>query len=198
MTLNKGEKSILIVDDNPQNIQVLGTILKKENYDVSVSMDGLEALEYLVTERPDIILLDIMMPKMNGYEVCKILKKDNALKKIPVIFITAKTDTEDIVKGFKVGAVDYITKPFNSEELLARVETHIELYHSREHIKTLEEMIPICSSCKKVRDDEGYWKRVEEYISERTNSSFSHGICEDCAKQLYPELSDDWDKLDND
>lgn len=194
MTGENSARSILIVDDNPQNIQVLGSILKKENYEVSISMSGLEALEYLVTDKPDLILLDIMMPQMNGYEVCSILKKDKILKSIPVIFITAKSDTEDIVKGFKVGAVDYITKPFNAEELLARVETHVELYKSREQIKTLEEMIPICSSCRKVRDDDGYWKRVEEYITEKTDSSFTHGICEDCARKLYPELERDKSK----
>lgn len=183
--------SILIVEDNPQNIQILGSILKKENYDVSISMNGLEALEYLVTERPDLILLDIMMPQMNGYEVCKILKKDEALKKIPVIFITAKTDTESIVEGFKVGAVDYVTKPFNGDELLARVKTHIELYKSRVQIKMLEDLIPICSNCRKVRDSDGYWKKVEQYITERTHSNFSHGICEECAHKLYPEILQD-------
>lgn len=189
MTSNEVVPNILIVDDNTQNIQVLGSILKKENYDVSVSMNGLDALEFLVNEKPDLILLDVMMPQMNGYEVCRILKKDKMLKKIPVIFITAKTNAEDVVKGFKVGAIDYITKPFNAEELLARVKTHVELNRSREQIKTLEGMIPICSNCRKVRDGDGYWKKVEEYISEKTNSTFSHGICDDCAKKLYPELS---------
>ncbi len=188
MSDTQDKKSILIVEDNPSNIQVLGAILKKDNYDVSISMNGLEALEYLVTEKPDLILLDIMMPQMNGYEVCKILKKDKALKNIPVIFITAKSDTESIVEGFRVGAVDYVTKPFNSEELLARVRTHIELYKSREQIKRLEDLIPICSSCRKVRDTDGYWKQVEQYITERTHSNFSHGICEECAHKLYPEI----------
>lgn len=191
MTGKEENSSILIVDDNPQNIQVLGTILKRENYDVTIAMSGLEALEYLVTEHSDLILLDVMMPGMDGYEVCRIIKKDKKLKKIPVIFITAKTDSEDIVKGFKVGAVDYISKPFNTEELLARVKTHIELYQSREQIKMLEEIIPICANCKKIRDDDGYWKMVEEYISEKTDSKFSHGICNECAKILYPEITDE-------
>lgn len=197
MPSKKNKSSILIVDDNAQNIQVLGTILKNENYDVTVAMEGLEALEYLIKEKPDLILLDVMMPKMNGYEVCRIIKKDKKLKKIPVIFITAKTGSEDVVKGFSVGAVDYISKPFNADELLARVETHLELSRSREQIKTLEEMIPICSNCKKVRDDDGYWKKVEQYISEKTNSTFSHGICDECAKKLYPELNEIRENVDD-
>lgn len=190
MNENSENGSILIVDDNPQNIQVLGSVLKTKNYDVSISMTGLEALDYLTHDQPDLILLDVMMPQMDGYEVCRIIKKDNALKNIPIVFITAKSETEDIVKGFKTGAVDYISKPFNSEELLARVETHIELYRSREEIKKLKEMIPICSHCKKIRDDDGYWKGVEQYISEHTDSSFSHGICPDCVKIIYPEVTE--------
>ncbi|MCP4692022.1 MAG: response regulator transcription factor, partial [Desulfobacterales bacterium] len=97
---------------------------------------------------------------------------------IPVIFITAKTETDDIVKGFDAGGVDYITKPFNSAELLARVRTHIE-------VEALRGLLPICANCKKIRDDEGYWKQIEAYIERHAQVTFSHGICPGCMKKLY-------------
>ena len=115
---------ILIVDDTLKNIQVLGTVLKKEGYQLNVAQNGLQALEVLTKVTPDLILLDVMMPELDGHETCKRLKDNPDTKDIPVIFLTAKVETDDIVKGFQLGAVDYITKPFNPSELLARVETH--------------------------------------------------------------------------
>ncbi|MCP4688797.1 MAG: response regulator [Desulfobacterales bacterium] len=172
------KKSILVVDDNLQNLQYIGNILGKSGYEPTMIRSGLQALTFLEKKRPDLILLDIMMPEMDGLEVCKRLKMDMALKDIPVIFITARTDTEDIVKGFDAGAVDYITKPFNSAELLARVKTHIEM-------KILRGMIPICSNCKKIRDDKGFWKQLEVFIQAYSHVTFSHGICPDCMEALY-------------
>jgi two-component system, sensor histidine kinase and response regulator len=118
---------ILIVDDIPQNIKVLGALLRKEGYEIEVALSGREALEWVV-ERPfDLILLDIMMPEMDGYEVCKQLKANSQTASIPVIFLTAKYDSDSVVRGFNVGAVDYLTKPFASEELIMRVRTHLTL-----------------------------------------------------------------------
>jgi len=126
---------ILIVDDTQQNIQVLGSILFSKGYSVSVATSGNEALKSLKRLIPDLVLLDIQMPQMNGFEVCTIIKNQPDTKEIPVIFLTASTETENILKGFEVGAVDFITKPFNSAELLARISTHIELKRSKEKIK---------------------------------------------------------------
>lgn len=125
---------ILIVDDNIKNIQVLGQILIKENYQINAAETGLQALEMVKELVPDLILLDVMMPDMDGLETCKRLKASASTKDVPVIFLTAKTETEDIVLGFETGAVDYITKPFNTVELLARVRTHLELKFSKEKI----------------------------------------------------------------
>lgn len=122
--LNK-PASILIVDDMPKNIQVLGNLLRQSNYNVEFATNGPEALEWVKVSKFDLILLDIMMPGMNGIEVCKILKENPETKDIPIIFITAKSDSKDITLGFKTGAIDYITKPFNIDELLARVSTHL-------------------------------------------------------------------------
>jgi len=123
---------ILIIDDIPQNLQLLGTILKKKNYEVAVATGGQQALQALENIRPDLILLDIMMPEMDGYEVCRRIKERETTRHIPIIFLTGKTETDDMVRGFKIGAADYVTKPFNASELLARVNTHLDLKRSHD------------------------------------------------------------------
>ncbi len=126
-TDKQAKYKILIVDDIPKNIQILGNILSRENYQIAYAQFGEQALSILGKQMFDLILLDIMMPGMDGYEVCKQLKSNKATKDIPVIFLTAKADMESVIKGFESGGQDYITKPFNSAELLARVYTHIQL-----------------------------------------------------------------------
>ena len=123
---------ILIVDDVPKNIQVVGNILLKENYQITYTQTGIQAISMANDNDFDLILLDVMMPNMDGYEVCKILKSSNKTKNIPVIFLTAKTDNESIIKGFEVGGVDFLTKPFNAKELLARVKTQLDLKEKTE------------------------------------------------------------------
>lgn len=119
---------ILIVDDNSKNLQVIGNILTDEEFNLRFAMDGLRALKAVEIKKPDLILLDINMPEMDGFELCEVLKNDEKTYDIPVIFLTAaRKDEESIIKGFKVGAVDYITKPFNHEELLARVKSQLEI-----------------------------------------------------------------------
>src|SRR5215510_9952143 len=118
---------ILVVDDTPANIQVLSAILKEKGYQISVATNGKQALEAVGRVRPDLILLDVMMPEIDGFETCRQLKASDATRDIPVIFLTARTETADIVKGFELGAVDYVPKPFNSHELLARVNTHLTI-----------------------------------------------------------------------
>ena len=116
---------ILVVDDTPANIQTVAAILKGKGYQLSVATNGKQALDALTKIRPDLILLDVMMPELDGFETCQRIKSSEAWRDIPVIFLTAKTDTADIVKGFEMGAVDYVGKPFNAHELLARVSTHL-------------------------------------------------------------------------
>lgn len=128
-----------MVDDNQRNLQVLGTLLD-EKYRTAIAKDGTKALEFVSKRKPDLILLDIMMPDPNGFDVCAKLKASSETREIPIIFLTAKTETEDVLRGFELGAVDYVTKPFRKEELMARVETHLELKQSKEDLKqTLEE-----------------------------------------------------------
>jgi DNA-binding response OmpR family regulator/class 3 adenylate cyclase len=126
---------ILIVDDVLANIRVLFTFLKKNHFEVLIAEDGDMALESVSWDVPHLILLDVMMPKMNGFEVCQQLKENEKTKDIPVIFMTALSDTIDKVKGFKLGAVDYITKPFDVEEVLLRIKTHLTIHHLQQQLQ---------------------------------------------------------------
>ena len=118
---------ILVVDDTPANLQALAAILKDRGYQISVATNGRQALEVLDRVHPDLILLDVMMPEMDGFETCRRIKASEQWRQIPVIFLTARTETADIVQGFELGAVDYVAKPFNAHELLARVNTHLTM-----------------------------------------------------------------------
>ena len=128
---------ILIVDDAPKNLQLLSNILHDKGYNICIATSGIKALETINTEAPDLILLDIQMPVMDGFETFKALKLNPKTKDIPVIFLTAVVEPEKILQGFELGAVDYITKPFNIPELTARVATHTEIKRSRENLLEL-------------------------------------------------------------
>ncbi len=144
--------NILIVDDNLKNLQVLGAALKENGYSIEFAMNGKDALNWVTSKIFDLILLDIMMPEMDGFEVCKYLKKDPATKDIPIIFLTAKTESESIVRGFELGAVDYISKPFGRDELLARVSTHVAL-------RTTQKELAVKN--KKLTDSINYAQRIQ-------------------------------------
>lgn len=137
MNSNKNIPNILIVDDIPANLKLLGDILKEEGYKVRPVPSGALALQVAEREKPDLILLDIMMPEMDGYEVCRQLKENPQLHDIPVIFISALSESNDVVKALKFGGVDYITKPFRAEEISARVKTHIKLRRQSVELREL-------------------------------------------------------------
>ena len=134
----ESDSLILVVDDDPQNIQMLGTLLRNEKYQVSIAMNGQQALERVRHASPDLILLDVLMPDMDGIETCKRLKEEENSRNVPVIFLTALSDVADINKGFDVGGVDYVTKPFNAPELLRRVETQLKLYKTSKELARLK------------------------------------------------------------
>lgn len=140
--------TVLIVDDVPENLQVLGNVLLTHGLDVGFAVNGMQALESIEFSKPDIVLLDIMMPGMDGYEVCKILKSKPETADIPIIFLTAKNQTEDLVQAFNIGAVDFVTKPFNPSELLARVFTHLEIKKSRDIIRLQNEELQLLNASK--------------------------------------------------
>ena len=185
--------NLLIVDDLPENIKVLGNSLQQENYRISFATSGQQAIDMVLKNRIDLILLDIMMPGMDGFEVCRQLKGEARTRHIPIIFITAKTEKEDIVQGFDSGGVDYVTKPFNAAELSARIQTHLELKRSKEviqnqaeelawtnkrlmkknekleraleEIETLKGLLPVCSNCKKIRNADADTQKQSSWIS---------------------------------
>lgn len=133
--MNKGQ--ILIIDDNPKNIQVAASILKQEGYDVEFALDGLSGMAWLESSPFDVILLDVMMPGEDGFEICRKIKSNPRFELIPVIFVTAKTDRASVVQGFESGGEDYITKPYDSKELIVRVQNQIELKTGRELLEKM-------------------------------------------------------------
>lgn len=118
---------ILIVDDTPANLDVLRRFLNESGYGISIAPNGEIALKIISQKKPDLILLDVMMPGIDGFEVCRRIKENEETKDIPIIFVTAKTETDDVVRGFQTGGVDYILKPFKREEVLSRVKTHLKI-----------------------------------------------------------------------
>lgn len=131
------EPLVLVVDDQPANVQLLGQMLADAGYEVMPATSGEQALARAQARRPDLVLLDMLMPGMHGFELCRRLKADPALVEVPAIFLTAATEREYLVRAFELGAVDYITKPFVAEELLARVRTHINLKRATEHLQLI-------------------------------------------------------------
>lgn len=129
------QPTVLIVDDNPTNIKVVGLVLRPLRYKIVIATNGDQAIDMVERIRPDLVLLDVMMPKLDGFEACRIIKSKEENDNIAVIFMTALSDVEDVVKGFEAGGVDYITKPFNKEELISRVKTHIELKLTRDKLE---------------------------------------------------------------
>ncbi len=176
---------ILLVDDIPMNIEILCRSLDSKDYQISMANSGAKALELVPKLRPDLILLDIMMPEMDGIETCRRLKADALIRDIPVIFITAKTETEDAVAGFDVGGVDYIAKPFHLAEVLARVETHLRLRKALQDkdnlISELRDTQEILMNSARMDLLTGLHNRVgleeklgqEQSRSQRTGKSFS-------------------------
>ncbi|GAB4442231.1 MAG: hypothetical protein Kow0031_24310 [Anaerolineae bacterium] len=200
--------TLLIVDDTPTNLALLFKALEREGYRVLVNTSGEAALHTAQKILPDIIMLDVMMPGIDGFETCQRLKSNPATADIPVIFLTALTDTVDKVKGFRLGAVDYVTKPIEMAELLARVKTHLTLRQLRVQleqrnaeltvsneklqealgtIKTLSGLVPICAWChNKIRDADG-WVDLVVYLRNNTEAEFTHGLCPDCFKAMQSE-----------
>ena len=169
---------VLIVDDNPENLQVLGNYLQKESYDLEFALDGKSALDWIDRKNFDLILLDIMMPGMDGFEVCTRLKGDIKTRDIPVIFLTANADTDCTIKAFDLGAADYVTKPFNQKELLARVHTQIEIKKTRDEVtRYLKEVenknILITSSIKYAKSIQTAVFKSSQNLSEYFSDQFT-------------------------
>jgi PleD family two-component response regulator len=193
---------ILIVDDEPVNLLLLKRTLETQQYLVETAGNGIDAIKQIQQQPPDMIILDIMMPDMDGFEVCRLIKGEKGLADIPIIFITSLDQMEEESRGLEMGAVDYIYKPYNIQLVKLRVRNQLELKHHRDLIeqqrgelevalalvKQLEGIIPICMYCKKIRRDDDYWQQIENYISEHSEALFSHGICPACYETNYGSM----------
>jgi DNA-binding response OmpR family regulator len=206
--------TVLIVDDSPENLRVLVGFLRESGFELAVARSGEEALQRFEAVRPDIVLLDVLMPGLDGFETCRRLRAAGPAGAVPIIFMTALSDVHSKVKGFAAGGVDFIAKPFEFPEVMARVRTHLALRHLQaaleqkaallearnaelerkneelraalENVRTLRGLLPICTSCKQIRNDQGFWQRVEVYLQEHSEAEFSHSLCPACLDRLYP------------
>jgi two-component system cell cycle response regulator len=232
---------ILIVEDSHTQAEQLRHVLEVNRYKVTIAYNGDEALDALVRRRPTIVISDVIMPGMDGYELCRRIKRMEDAKHIPVILLTQLSSPHDIIKGLECGADHFITKPYNKDYLLSHIQyifvnrelrktsmadlgieiffagqkhfltsdriqildllfstyeavmqknreleqINAKLLRSLETIKKLSGLIPICSHCKKIRNDKGYWQQLEIYIKEHSEAEFTHGLCPDCERSIY-------------
>lgn len=196
---------ILVVDDTDLLRAGTARVLRQGGYPVDEAATGAECLAKLNSFRPDLVLLDVNLPDTNGFEICRMLKGQSHSNKVYVMMLSAsKTSPDDRSEGLEIGADGYMVRPISNRELLAWVRAMEriiqaererdrlvgELQEALANIKVLRGLLPICSHCKKIRDDKGYWKQVEVYIREHTEAEFSHGLCPDCVRKLYPEYAD--------
>ncbi len=192
---------ILIAEDDPTSRRLLEATLSREGYDVVSASDGDEAWERLhEKDAPRLAILDWMMPGTDGIEICRRLRREPRPSYVYVLLVTTKTRTEDIVHGLDAGADDYLTKPYDPQELRCRIQSGVrllrleealadkvsELQEALSHVKQLQGLLPICMFCKKIRDDSDTWHRLETYIERNSGALFSHSLCGDCRLQHYP------------
>jgi DNA-binding response OmpR family regulator len=211
---------IFIVDDSRDEQELISTRLRAAGYGALMVAESAEvALGMLDQDRAgpnkgtvDLILMDIMLPGIDGLQACRRITATEWLQDIPIIVMTVKTDEQALLTAFAAGAMDYIRKPVSPAELVARVSSALTLREERHmrkareqelllrtqdleqtlrEVKVLRGFIPICAQCKRVRTDTGAWQRLEEYIREHSEAEFSHGICQVCVKEVYPDLHTD-------
>jgi len=197
---------ILVTDDSLVARTACSNELKEAGYQVLFAQNGREAVETVSKEAVDLILMDVVMPEMNGVEATRRIMELESAKDIPIIMVTSMGDMQTLQSAFEAGAVDYVTKPIEPIELMARIRSSLrlkaemearkkreeelvkknqELESALSEIKTLRGFIPICAWCKKIRNIDGYWEQMEHYIEGHSQAVFSHSICKECAaKQM--------------
>ena len=216
MENGKLEVTVLYVEDDPHARENAGEILKRVVRTVYVAENGKEGLEAFKQYNPDIVVTDIRMPVMSGLDMARKIREDDSSKQ--VIVTTAHADTDYFLEAIDIAVDQYVLKPIGSERLISAVrkcadfvlhEKEIRKYNQEREklilelqdalakVKTLSGLLPICASCKKIRDDTGYWNQIESYLSSHSEVLFSHGICPECTKKLYPEYYENvWGKED--
>jgi sigma-B regulation protein RsbU (phosphoserine phosphatase) len=201
----KIDVSVLYVEDEPVTRSTIAAILERQITTVLQAGNGREGLESFKARRPEVVVTDIRMPVMSGLDMAREIKA--LAPRTHVIVTTAHNDTEFFLDAIDIGIDQYVLKPVDRDRLFAAIKKSQEilslertirfkdaeqkklikeLQDALQNIKTLQGLIPICASCKKIRDDKGYWNQIEAYISEHSSAEFSHGICPECAKKIYP------------
>ena len=198
--------SILIIDDSKDILLATSRLLRNAGYQVSEAEDGRSGLAALAEQRPDLVLLDVQLPDISGYEICRRIKADSTTKSSYVLMLSNQMNSSDHqAQGLEIGADGYVSRPIANRELLARVQAMARIIRAEQErdrlidelqralamIKTLRGMLPICAACKKIRNDSGYWEEVELYVKKHSDAEFTHGICPDCEQRLYGDLGHD-------
>jgi CheY-like chemotaxis protein len=180
---------ILIADDDRMSTMMLGRTLEGWGFEVIVADDGVAAWERITGENPPaLVIVDWMMPGLDGIELCRRIRATELRAPVYAILLTARTSRQDLVAGLEAGADDYLTKPFDPEELRARILVGERTLGLMASIKRLTGLLPICSYCKRIRSDDNYWEQVDSYLAEHTDAMFSHGICPPCLSKAMGEL----------
>ena len=180
---------ILIADDDRMSTLMLTRTLEGWGFEVCVAHDGAAAWDRITAATPPALaVIDWEMPGLNGIELCQRIRSTPMPSPIYVILLTARNSRQDLVAGLEAGADDYLTKPFDPDELRARIHVGQRTLGLIANIKRLTGLLPICSYCKRIRSDDDYWEQVESYITDHTDALFSHGICPSCLVKAMEEL----------
>jgi len=171
---------ILIVDDDLVSQMLLTEQLQDLNHEVSVAADGKEAWNIFQAKNPRIVITDWMMPNVNGLELTRMIRKENRESYTFIIFLTILRGKGSYLEAMKAGADDVITKPYDSEQLAARLCVAERILGMQHEIRQLHSILPICSYCRRIRQDDDSWVSIEKHIKQKTDTAFSHGICPDC------------------
>jgi len=179
----------IVADDDRMTATMLAAALRRHGFEVETVHDGARAWETLAgASEATLAVLDWMMPGLDGPEICRRIRADQALPPIYVILVTSRSDRHDVIAGLDAGADDYIVKPFDADELRARVHVGRRMLDTLTRVIQLSGLLPICSYCKRIRSDSNYWEQVETYLAEHSNAVFSHGICPVCLEKAMAEV----------
>ena len=177
----------VVADDDRSTALMLSRTLEKWDFEVTVAYDGTSALDAIIKgPTPSVAILDWMMPGIGGIELCRRMRGSG--NRTPVLMLTARDAIDDRVAGLDAGADDYLTKPFDPDELHARVRVGQRMLALLANIRQLSGLLPICSYCKRIRADENYWEQVESYITDHSGARFTHGICPACFEKVASEI----------
>ncbi len=180
---------ILAVEDDPVSRRILTATLERLGHEVTVAGDGQEAWTQFATAPAEVVITDWMMPRMDGIELTRRIRARGGERYAYIMMLTALRGRTSYLDGMAAGADDFVTKPFDKEELQARLRVAERVLGLQREVKQLQGLLPICAYCKRIRDEADAWSQVEEYVGRRTDAQFSHGICPDCYdRHLKPQL----------